>query len=213
MLARAVVFYEGMNMRTQRTSNCFLLAMGYTVFMIIKEKNVILRPITLGDAERFVLWFNDPEVNKFLHRRSMTLEQEREWIKASPEKRQEVNFAIDTSGGVHIGSVGLRNIDEVYHYADFGIMIGDKNYWNKGLGSEATNLMLCYGFEQLHLHRIELDVYEYNERAIKVYERIGFIKEGVKREHVLWDGKFYDTILMGMLASEWENKKTRKGFS
>lgn len=185
----------------------FLPTTGYTVFMIIKGKNVLLRPITLADAERFVVWFNDPEVNKFLHRRSMTFEQEKEWINSLPKNQQEFNLAIDTSDGVHIGSVGLRNIDEVYHYADFGIMIGDKNYWNKGLGSEATNLILSHGFEQLHLHRIELDVYEYNERAIKVYERIGFIKEGVKREHVLWQGKFYDTILMGMLASEWEKKK------
>jgi len=179
--------------------------------MILKGKNVVLRPVQMDDAPRFVKWFNDPDVHKFLNFRKFSLQQERQWIreKLKDKSGTTAHFSIDTSNGNHIGSIGLENINAHHKHASFGIMIGDKNFWNKGLGTEAAKLLLEYGFVHLKLHRIGLDVYEYNPRAIKVYKRLGFKGEGKKREHALWKGKFYDAIDMGLLETEWQKKNKK----
>lgn len=171
--------------------------------MKIIGKKVILRPIRLDDAPRFVKWLKDPEVNKFTSRKSFTMKEEIKWIKKLPKvKKTEKYFAIDTKEGVHIGSISL-SLNKKDKNATFGIFIGDKNYWNKGCGTEATKLILDYGFSKLNLHRVYLYVYEYNPRAIKIYEKVGFKLEGARREDVFYGGKFYDRILMGILRKEW----------
>ena len=176
--------------------------------MILRGKKVILRPIRTSDAPRFVKWLNNPEVHKFLQtRRHLTLPFERKYLRDSIKSKSRVILAIETKDRRHIGSVGLENINTDHNRATFGIFIGDKNYWNHGLGSEAGRLIIDYGFSKLRLHRIELGVLEYNPRAMKVYKRLGFKKEGVKREHILFRGKYYDDIHMGLLRSKWEKKK------
>jgi RimJ/RimL family protein N-acetyltransferase len=86
-----------------------------------------------------------------------------------------------------------------------GIGIGDREQWGKGYGREAMELVLRYGFHELNLHRIQLTVFEYNERAIALYEKLGFRREGVYREFMQRDGKRYDMLLYGLLRREWEN--------
>ncbi len=162
-----------------------------------------MRPIVMVDAPRFVKWFNDPAVHRFLTRRKINLKEERVWIRSLPKKKDQVHFAIDTRDGVHIGSVGLSIIKRD-NCAIFGIVIGDKRYWNHGCGTEAMKLVVDYGFRRLKLHRIELDVYGYNARGIHVYRRLGFKFEGKKRERIRWKGKYYDEIQMGILRNEWQ---------
>lgn len=172
--------------------------------MIIKGKKLILRPIRLSDASRFVKWVNDPEVNKLLrgNTKKITLKEERKWIKSLPKKvKTEKQFAIEASNGIHIGSLSLI-LDIKNKCAVFGILIGDKNYWNRGYGTEATNMILAYGFNNLKLHRIELNVFIYNKRAIKVYKNLGFKFEGVKRESLFYKDKFFDVVQMGVLNKE-----------
>lgn len=175
--------------------------------MILKGKKVILRKIKLGDASRFVKWLNDPEVNKFLFVRGITLAKEKKYIleRIKGKVKNTLHFCIDTIEGVHIGATDLGNIQTRNKNASFGIMIGDKNYWGQGYGEEAARLLIDYGFKKLKLHRIELDVYSYNPRAIKLYEKLGFKKEAIKREHNFYNGKFYDTITMSLLSREWKN--------
>ena len=74
----------------------------------------------------------------------------------------------------------------------------------RGLGTEATRLIVGYGIEELGLHRIELGVYSFNPRAQRAYEKAGFVVEGVRREALLWDGEWVDSIVMSVLASEWK---------
>lgn len=173
---------------------------------LIGEK-VILRPIAVADAPRFVKWFNDPAVHRFLIRRKLTLKEELKWIKGLPKDKNSVHFAIDTRDGVHIGSVGLNDVNKRDGFAVFGIVIGDKRYWGKRYGREAMRLILDYGFRRLKLHRIELDVYDYNARGIKLYRRLGFKVEGKKRERVRWSGRYYDVFQMGLLRPEWLKRK------
>ncbi|KAF9013509.1 acyl-CoA N-acyltransferase, partial [Cyathus striatus] len=76
-------------------------------------------------------------------------------------------------------------------------------FWNKGYGTEAINFMLTHGFKQLGLHRIALQVYEFNEHAVEVYRRLGFVEEGRAREAIWYDGRWWDIIEFGMLEREW----------
>jgi RimJ/RimL family protein N-acetyltransferase len=172
--------------------------------IILKGKKVILRPAKLSDAPRFVKWFNDRSVNKFLLVRKLNLQEERVWIKNVQKAKDACHLAIDTVEGVHIGAAVFARISSRNHFASFGITIGDKHYWGRGYGREAARLMLDYGFKKLKLHRVGLDVYAYNPRALKLYRRLGFRKEGVKREHNYYGGKYHDTLSMGLLAPEWQ---------
>ncbi len=180
--------------------------------MILKGDHITLRTTVLADAPRYVKWLTDPQVVKFLQKRhGLTLAKEKSWIKnlLSKESKVHKHFAIIAPDGEHIGSAALRVERGFSRQAVFGIFIGEKRYWNKGLGSDATRTILRYGFEKLKLHRIELNVHVYNPRAIRVYKKMGFRKEGVRREHNLWNNKFHDSILMGMLEGEWFRKHPR----
>lgn len=180
--------------------------------MTLRGEKVILRPIRINDAPRFVIWLKDEETRKFLsaNPRGISLKEENKWIESlAKKKKSEKHFAIDTGESIHIGSSGLfLNLEN--KSAKLGIFIGDKNYWGKGFGTETALLMLDYGFTKLKLHRIELDVFSYNQRAINLYKKAGFNKEGVKKEAVFWKGKFYDEIQMGILQKEWAKKQSLK---
>ena len=175
--------------------------------MILKGEKVVLRPIILADAPRFVKWFNDPEFNKFMNIRSTTLEQEKRWIKdLSKKKKTDLALAIETSAGVHIGSTGLHQINLTHKHATFGIMIGNKKYWNRGYGTDAAKTILDYGFLKLKLHRIDLGVYEYNHRAMNVYKKLGFKIEGKMREFNLYKSQYYNDYHMSILDREWKTR-------
>ena len=102
-----------------------------------------------------------------------------------------------------IGNCSLFRIDPVHRCATLGIVIGDKQQWSKGYGTEATRILVDVGIRTLNLNRIDLDVHEFNERGLRCYEKIGFVKEGEFREAVYADGLYYNTIRMGMLRDEW----------
>ncbi len=177
--------------------------------MILKGEKVILRPIKMSDAPRFVKWLNDKEVHRFLqaHDRRLTLSKERKWISQNKkDSKVKKNFTIETLERRHIGSVSL-DINVPNRRAVFGIVIGDKKYWNKGFGTDAGKTMINFGFKKLKLHRIELDVMVYNPRAIKVYKRLGFKLEGRLREHNAYQKRFYDVLHMSILDREWKGMK------
>src|ERR1051326_1065121 len=125
--------------------------------MILKGEKVILRPIRLSDAERFVKWFNDPEVNKFMLHRGLTLPEERKYIKKrlAEKSKDDYHFCVDTKQGVHIGVTALESINKRNRNAIIGLMIGDKNYWSRGYGTDIMKTLIDFGFKKLKLHRIE----------------------------------------------------------
>jgi RimJ/RimL family protein N-acetyltransferase len=171
---------------------------------LVGEK-VYLRGLERGDAAIFLPWVNDFEIirNLVMHR-PMSLEAEEAFIARVNEDKNVVVFAIvlKTNDRV-IGNTALHAIHPRNQQAGFGIMIGDKQEWNKGHGTEATRLILRYAFDTLNLHRIWLHVYEDNQRAIRSYEKVGFRLEGKLREHVYRDGRFWDVLTMGILRKEW----------
>jgi len=105
-----------------------------------------------------------------------------------------------------LGLVSLTNIDRMNQTAVFHIMIGDSTHRDKGIGSYATNEILRHAFYDMNLNRVELTVLESNNRAIALYEKLGFKKEGIKREAVYKNGEFVNMIFMAILKSEYENE-------
>ena len=102
-----------------------------------------------------------------------------------------------------IGFAALSDIQWNNQTADLAIGIGNPKYRGKGYGSDALNVLLNYAFDELNLYRVGLSVIEYNTVAIHVYERLGFVREGVRRAAVQREGQRYDLLLYGILRDEW----------
>ena len=101
--------------------------------------------------------------------------------------------------------IGTASLVPNWVHADamLGIIIGDRDYWGRGYGTDAMELILQYGFLELNLHRITLGVHSYNARARRVYEKVGFKVEGVMRGDTLKEGRRTDGVEMGILRQEW----------
>jgi RimJ/RimL family protein N-acetyltransferase len=111
-------------------------------------------------------------------------------------------WAIETIDGRLVGSTELR-LEPARRKAEFGIVIGDRSQWGRGLGTEALRLVLAYAFGELELNRVELTTAEDNERAIRSYKKVGFVREGLKRQDRMVEGKFGNTLMMSVLREEW----------
>jgi RimJ/RimL family protein N-acetyltransferase len=105
-----------------------------------------------------------------------------------------------------VGGTGLHDIDQRCRKAQFGIFLGPREEWGQGHGTEATRLLLDYAFATLNLNRVWLQVYEYNERGLRAYEKVGFRREGVLRQDTFRDGRYWDTVVMGLLRQEWDKR-------
>ena len=113
-------------------------------------------------------------------------------------------LAIETAEGVHIGNVGLHRIDWKNRNAEPGIAIGEKEYWNRGYGTDAIRTLLGLAFREMNLHRVFLRVDADNARGIRCYEKAGFRQEGTLREAVFKAGIYHDQYVMSILRSEFE---------
>ncbi|MEZ4522822.1 MAG: GNAT family protein [Thermomicrobiales bacterium] len=110
-------------------------------------------------------------------------------------------FAIEVDG-TFIGQCGLHNFNETSRTAELGIGIGDKDYWGRGYGREAVNLLVEYAFRYRNFRRVWLWVHADNERAIRAYLACGFVEEGRLREHMYSNGRYVDAVYMGILRAE-----------
>ena len=178
---------------------------------MLRGKRVKLGPIKREYIESFLKWFNDPELTQYLTiYLPMTRMEEEEWIENLKKRENDIHFSIvipnEDDPDKLIGNCGIHNIDWKNRVGEVGIAIGEKEYQNKGYGTEATELLLEYGFNTLNLNRIELYTYDFNIRAIKSYKKVGFIEEGRKRQFIWVNGRYHDAIIMGILAEEWREK-------
>jgi UDP-4-amino-4,6-dideoxy-N-acetyl-beta-L-altrosamine N-acetyltransferase len=170
---------------------------------VVLGESVLLRPLVSGDLRRLVKWFSDPQINRFLGRTAgVTLADEERWFREYERKADEQIFAIEVDGR-HVGNVGLHKVDPVNRKAELGILIGEKGLWSKGLGTDAIRAALRYAFDILGLHKVSLDVLDGNHRAVRAYEKVGFVREGVHRQDIHRDGRFFDVVRMGVLDTEF----------
>jgi RimJ/RimL family protein N-acetyltransferase len=166
---------------------------------------VILRPMDERDYDALKAAMDDPEVIRFTgSHEEISDERARQWIRTRSEQPDRMDLAIvDKASGLVVGETALNQWSPHDESCNFRILIGPRGQ-GRGLGTEATRLIVGYGFEQLGLHRIELGVFAFNPRAQRAYEKAGFVVEGVQRDALKWDGEWVDSIVMSMLAPEWE---------
>jgi len=175
---------------------------------MIEGKMVRLRALEPTDAERAFQWINDREVTQFLMARyPWSLAAERDFVTEAAKRMEfgDARFAIETKDeGGHIGMCGLHRARPEDRNAELWIMIGDKSYWNGGYGTDTMLTLVRFAFEQMNLHKVALGVFDFNERAQKVYRRCGFVEEGRLREDVFQDGRYVDQVRMSVLRREFE---------
>jgi RimJ/RimL family protein N-acetyltransferase len=179
---------------------------------MIEGKKVRIRAIEKKDIDEIMKWVNDPEVkSNLLMRYPVSQYQEERWIEAAlaTDNQRNKTFALETKDGVYLGGIGLHQIDWENSNAEVGIVIGKKEYWNKGYGTDAMMAMLNFGFNQMNLHRIYLRVFEFNQRGIRSYEKCGFKREGILRQDRYRQGQYYNTIMMGILKEEFQQQASQ----
>jgi len=174
---------------------------------MINGKKVYLRALERTDVARMQQWINDPDITPYLISHfPYSLDQEMAWYnsKQRPESKEVILGIVEKTTDIHVGNIGLHGIDWVNSVAEVGIFIGDKGYWSKGLGTDAMATMLSYAFGELNLNRIFLNVFKFNERAIRSYEKCGFVVEAVLRDDVFKNNRYHDTVVMGILRDEFD---------
>ncbi len=174
---------------------------------ILESEKVRLRPMQPADLPKFVEWLADAEVRRWLAavQEPPTLQDEIDWYESTRANPDSVLWSIETLDGQLVGTIELR-LSPASHRAELGIAIQDKSQWNKGYGTDAVNLVLDYGFNDLDLNRVELTTDAENLRGRHCYEKCGFVEEGVLRQHRFVEGRFGDTISMSVLREEWEER-------
>lgn len=155
-------------------------------------------------------WFNDTEIicNLSMYL-PMTEIGEEKWLEglSTTRKSTDIVFVIevmDSEKSIPIGTCGLHGIDWKNRDAEFGIAIGEKDYWSHGYGTEAAKLIIAYGFDELNMHRISSRAYAFNEKSIGMHRKIGFKQDGLVREGAYKRGQYHDIVIFGLLKREWE---------
>ncbi|WP_278046475.1 GNAT family N-acetyltransferase [Leifsonia shinshuensis] len=124
------------------------------------------------------------------------------WLEGLRDRDDRSDWAILRSDdGTHLGEVVLNDVDDDNLSAGFRIMLGSPRWFGSGYGTEATRAVLGHAFDTLGLHRVELEVFAFNPRAQRAYEKAGFVVEGRRRDALLWDGEWFDAIVMGCLSN------------
>jgi len=166
---------------------------------------IYLSPRSVEDAEIYTKWMNDFHVTDYTGRswNVLTLQAEKEYLE-NPKTDGKTLAIIDKETDKIIGTIGLHSIDHLNRTATLGIFIGDENYRSKGYGTEAIQLILDFGFNYLNLNNINLDLMEFNERALNCYKKCGFKEIGRRRKCKYINGKYYDSISMDILAEEFQ---------
>jgi len=164
-----------------------------------------LRKPEPSDIDALFAQKNDPEIASLLggFTKGYTRADLARWIEAHAQAKDEALYVITDPDDRCLGHVGLYKIDHRIRSAEFAILLGDKKAWGTGIGRACTSFMLRFGFEELQLHRIYLEVLETNERARRLYESLGFVHEGTLR-HAQWKGgRYLDVHVMSILEDEW----------
>lgn len=178
---------------------------------LLKGEKIRLGAINEEDIAVFADWYNDSEFLRFFDKVPVYPKSRLElleWIKESGSSNRSYSFGVRTiEEDEMIGYVELSSIQWWNGVANLGIGIGNKKYRGNGYGREALTLLLDFAFEELNLHRIQLNVFSYNKPAIGLYERLGFKREGVYREFIHRDGHRWDMYLYGILEEEWRNRQ------
>ncbi len=183
---------------------------------MVRGEKVYLRAAERSDIEHFLRWFNDAETTAYLMMRApMSEAMEQRWFDGMVEAQGKDRYLFTVcrlDDGRPIGNCGLFDLNLLDGRAGIGITIGEKELWSQGFGTDAMNALLDFGFGHLRLERLWLEVYDFNPRARRSYEKSGFSVEGTQRRAVFKRGKFRDVLLMAILRDEWAALDRRRSW-
>lgn len=174
----------------------------------ISGKTIDLRPLAPADADgNYVNWLNDSEVcqynshHVFPYNRELAIK----YIEDKQASKKDLVLAISTKGkgAKHIGNVALQNIDYVSRSAEYAIILGEKNFWGKGIAKEASALIIRHGFNALNLRRINCGTSGKNIPMQKLAAYLGMRKEGRRKEALYKNGEYVDIIEYGLLRKNF----------
>lgn len=178
------------------------------------NNRVNLRAVTMADLDDRHRWRNDFAVIRFLgdyrpHSRTEEAARIAAAIRQQGQDRYEFMIEANDLDAVRtIGRIGLFALDWQSRHAGVGISIEEPKFWSKGYGTAAMSLLLDYSFGELNLHRLWLDVYDFNPRAIRSYEKAGFKLEATLQQHFFREGSYHDIYVMGVLFDDWQARRT-----
>lgn len=181
---------------------------GFSVKPTLTGERVVLRPFAAEDFPAIRDALRDPDTRRLTGSEQLdwsrtTQERVRRWYDTRNAQPDRLDLAVvDRERGGCVGEVVLNEWDPANRNCNFRTMLTPAGR-DRGLGTEAVRLMLAYGFERLHLHRVSLQVFAFNPRARRVYDKVGFVAEGVLREVLYHDGAWVDATMMSILADEW----------
>jgi RimJ/RimL family protein N-acetyltransferase len=167
---------------------------------------VVLRPLTAPDAVVLTPWMNDEAVTYFMFtgQRPATVEQIADEVRRLTASPSNVVFRVDDrASGRPIGTAGLYDLHATARKAEFRVLLGPQEFWNKGYGTEVTELLTFYGFDRLNLNKVWLGVTDDNVRGFRAYLKAGFQEEGRLRQELYRNSRYYDAIRMSVLRDDY----------
>jgi UDP-4-amino-4,6-dideoxy-N-acetyl-beta-L-altrosamine N-acetyltransferase len=171
-------------------------------------QNTRLTPLEDSDLDLLYIWQNEPGLRDLTMGFRFPVQREtvKEWITYQREQnaKSHVVFAIRQQN-VFVGTTRLHNIDQYQRTASLGIYIGENKRRNRGIGFVSCSLIIDYAFNGLDLRKIGLEVVSFNENAIRLFEKLGFKKEGVKTGEYYLDGKYLDIWIYGLHRADWQS--------
>ena len=176
-------------------------------------RDTILRPLERQEyCAAMMEWVNDNLATQFMATGTLpaTLEAIENSYNAILAASHEVVLAvIAKKEGLYIGNVGLYQINWITRSAEYRIFLGHNSFRGRGIGTEAAKLITDYAFDRLNLNKVWLGVNESNSAAVKSYEKAGFIREGVLRQEIYRNGRYYNAIRMSILREEYNASQTQ----
>lgn len=167
----------------------------------LETERLRLYPLNMDFCtQNYVDWLNDPEIYKYLETRGeQTIESVKEFILKQIELKNYIWAITIKETNKHIGNIKIDSINLSHGYAEYGILMGDKNEWGKSYAKEASKRVIDYFFyENFKLRKINLGVVSENISAVNLYKKLGFIQEGYFKNHLKYDSLYYDLIRMSI---------------
>lgn len=167
---------------------------------VLQGDRIFLRRLTEDDAsEDYVRWMNDPDINQYLESRfyTHTIESTKSFIRSVTNKNNYQFGIFVKETGKHIGNIKIGSINQYHRYADIGFLIGEKDYWGKGIATEAIRLATDFAFNSLKLHKLWGGLYSSNIGSLRAFQKNGYEQEGIKKSQYFLNGVYYDDIMFG----------------
>lgn len=171
----------------------------------VARGNVVLKSISLEHVtENYLSWLNDGDVTKGIITtvNQYDLDRLKAYVESMIADESTYMFAIhDKASDKHIGNIKLYDVHQNNKTCGLGLLIGDKTFWGKGVGTDACNALADFAFNTLHMRKIWLTAFCNNPNAVALYSKVGFQIEGTLKEHVFSGGEYIDEYFMALFPN------------